>query len=174
MTMSVLELAAMLAAYALATARLLNAAKPLWSWVPTKLQPLLPALLTVLPALGAQLGMVHTKLDLTETLIMALGALMTAVRGQHPVPGPVLALVFLGFIGVLPGCAGWKPVARTADGVAEALCAQFFAEQKPGLSLEDAAKEFCATEAELRPWIDQVLAAKQSAGKAALAGTVAP
>jgi hypothetical protein len=173
MHMSFLEFVALLAAYALATARLLNAAKPLWSWVPTKLQPLLPALLSVLPTLAAQLGMVHTKLDLTETLVVALGALMTAVRGQHPVPPALLVLAFLGFTN-LTACAGWKPIARTVDGAAEALCAQFFAEQKPGLSLEDAAKQFCATEADLKPWIDEVLAAKQAAGRAALAGRASP
>lgn len=83
--------------------------------------------------------------------------------------GPLVVLLLVCSLPALHGCASWKPIARTADGVAETLCAQFFAEQKPGLSLEDAAKEFCATEADLRPWIDQVLAAKQTAGTQALA-----
>jgi len=69
---------------------------------------------------------------------------------------------------LLPSCAGWKPVARTADGIAEALCGQFFGE-KQGISIEDAARQFCTTQDDLRPWIDSVLAAKRDGGKMALA-----
>lgn len=168
--MTTIELAALLAGYALAIARLLNAAKLLWAWVkPTWLQPALPALVTVLPLLAAQLGAAETKLDISEALLMAFGALSTAVRGERPVPPAVLALMFFGFVSVVPACASWKPVARTADGIAETLCAQFFSEQKPGLTLEEAADQFCATHEDLKPWIDQVLAAKASAGKQALA-----
>lgn len=103
--MSTLELAALLAGYALALARLLNAAKLLWSWLPVKLQPLLPALVTVLPLLASQLGAAETKLALSEALLLALGALTTAVRGQHPVPPPLLVLLFLAFTGMVSGCS---------------------------------------------------------------------
>ncbi len=167
--MSTLELAALIAGYALALARLLNAARGLWSWVPTKLPPLLPALVTVLPLLASQLGAATTKLDITESLVLALGALTTAIRGQHPVPPPALALLFVGFVISATACSSWKPVARTADGLAETMCAQFFAERKPGLTLEEAANHFCATHEELKPFIDELLAAKQRAGAQALA-----
>lgn len=168
--MTTLEIAALLAGYALALARLLNAGRALWAWVkPTWLQPLLPALVTILPLLATQLGAADTKIAISEALLMAFGALATAVRGEKPVPPLALALLFFGFVSVVPGCAGWKPAARTADGLAETMCAQFFSEQKPGLSLEDAAAQFCATHDDLKPFIDAVLSAKASAGKAALA-----
>lgn len=167
--MSTLELAALIAGYALAVARLLNAGKLLWSWLPTKLQPLLPALVTVLPLLAAQLGAVTTKLDLVESLVLALGALTTAIRGEHPVP-PLAIVMLIGGLACASGCAGWKPIARTVDSIAGDLCTQFFAEQKPALSLEDVAEQFCNTREDLKPWIDSVLAAKASAGRAALAG----
>src|SRR4051812_25194450 len=102
--MTTLEIAALLAGYALALCRLLNAAKALWSWLPSKLQPLLPALITVLPMLAAQLGVAHTKLDISEALLLAFGALTTAVRGELPVPAVALVLLFLG-VTSLPACA---------------------------------------------------------------------
>lgn len=77
-------------------------------------------------------------------------------------------LLLLLFVVPLSGCSSWKPIARTADGVAEALCAQYFGE-KQKLSLEDAARQFCATRRDLDPWIDAVLAAKRNAGPQAAA-----
>jgi len=171
--MSAIQIAALVAAYVLAAARLFNAARWSWSWLPVKLQPLLPAFIAMAPTFAAQLGLAKTGLDIADASLLALGSLATAVRGQHPVPTPLLVLAFFGFTQVA-ACASWKPVARTADGLAEALCAQVFAEQKPGMSLEDAAREFCATEADLKPFIAQVLAAKQAAGKAALQRKHAP
>lgn len=88
-------------------------------------------------------------------------------RPGPPFP-PAAALLLLAFVAHSQACAIWKPVARTADGIAEALCGQFFGE-KQGISIEEAAKQFCATQDDLRPWIDQVLAAKRDAGKVALA-----
>jgi hypothetical protein len=44
-------------------------------------QPLLPALLVVLPAIASQFGTVETKLDFAEAVVLALGALGTAIRG---------------------------------------------------------------------------------------------
>lgn len=67
----------------------------------------------------------------------------------------------------LNSCAGAKPIVRTIHDVAKSACAIFFAD-KQGLSIEDAARTFCATEAQLRPWIDEVLKAQQIAGAAAL------
>lgn len=84
-------------------------------------------------------------------------------RGGMP-PAAVLALA-LGL--VLPACSSWKPVARTVNDVAGELCSIFFAERQ-GISIEDAARTFCRTRDQLEPWIDQVLAAKQAASKAAL------
>jgi hypothetical protein len=73
--------------------------------------------------------------------------------------------------GLLSGCAllnDAKPVLRTVDDVASNLCALHFSEQQ-GLSIEDAGRKFCDTKRKLQPWIDEVLAAQQSAGARAAA-----
>lgn len=73
----------------------------------------------------------------------------------------VLALLL-----VTPGCANWKPSARTVNDVARELCSLFFAERQ-SISIEEAAETACETREQLDPWIEQVLAAKQTAGAAA-------
>lgn len=79
------EAAAALAAYALALVQLLNAAQPLWSWIPKKLQPFVPALVMILPQFARVVGLARTGLDLETTVLMAIGALVSAMRGQpHP------------------------------------------------------------------------------------------
>jgi hypothetical protein len=82
--MTPIEIATIVAGYTLALVRLLGAARPLWSWLPEKAQPLLPALLVVLPAIASQFGTVETKLDFAEAVVLALGALGTAIRGGAP------------------------------------------------------------------------------------------
>ena len=82
--MTPIEIATLVAAYALALARLLGAARPLYDWLPEKVQPVVPALIVVLPAIAAQFELVQTKLDFAEAVVIALGALGTAARG-----GPV-------------------------------------------------------------------------------------
>jgi hypothetical protein len=157
---------------------------------PSPVLVLLSKLWQAVPAavIGAVLAALQSGADVKATVYGALLALVAPVahelaknyRGSLGVgTGPLsrrapplsmlMLVVLLGFVPT--GCAGWKPVARTVDGVAETLCAQFFGE-KQKLSLEDAAKQFCATHEELQPWIDQVLAAKREGGKAALARTV--
>jgi hypothetical protein len=76
-----------------------------------------------------------------------------------------LTLVCIASLG-LGACQVWKPAARTVNDVARDLCALFFAEQQ-GISVEQAAKLACETREQLDPWIEQVLAAKQTAGAAA-------
>jgi hypothetical protein len=80
--MTPIEIATLVAAYALALARLLGAARPLYAWLPEKLQPVVPAFIAVLPAIAAQFELVQTKLDFTEAVVIALGTLGTAVRGR--------------------------------------------------------------------------------------------
>lgn len=79
--MTPIEIATLVAAYSLALARLLGAARPLYSWLPEKVQPVVPAVLAVLPAIASQFGLVATKLDFAEAVVIALGALGTALRG---------------------------------------------------------------------------------------------
>jgi hypothetical protein len=75
-------------------------------------------------------------------------------------PLPLLALALVLMLG-FTGCADVKPVLRTANDVAQAMCSLFYSKQK-GLSVDDAAKTFCSTQKQLQPWIDHVLATEQS------------
>jgi hypothetical protein len=52
--MTPIEIATCVTAYSLALARLLGAARPLYGWLPEKAQPVVPALLAVLPAIANQ------------------------------------------------------------------------------------------------------------------------
>lgn len=79
--MTPIEIATLVAAYSLALARLLGAGRPLYGWLPEKVQPVVPALVAVLPSIAGQFGLVQTKLDFAEAVVIALGALGTAVRG---------------------------------------------------------------------------------------------
>ncbi len=57
-------------------------------------------------------------------------------------------------------CADAKPVVRTAADMARDLCAVVMA-QRNGISSDEAVKTFCATERQLEPWIDLILAAEK-------------
>lgn len=81
-----IHLAAMLASFALALARLTDTARPLWNFVPAKYQPFLIALVAVLPDMATGLGLVHSNLDLANTLVAAVGSFFTAMRGALPAP----------------------------------------------------------------------------------------
>jgi hypothetical protein len=74
----------------------------------------------------------------------------------------ISVLAVLGFV----GCSMFKSAAKTADDAASILCELFAAENQSavGMSPED----WCALHDNLEPFIDQVLAAKQAAGAAAL------
>ena len=84
--MTPIEIAVLVAAYALALARLLGAARPLYTWLPEKAQPFLPALIAVLPVIASKFELVQTKLDFAEAVVVALGALGTALRGAEQEP----------------------------------------------------------------------------------------
>lgn len=83
-----------------------------------------------------------------------------------------VAIVLL--LALLPACAWWqetgKPIVRTVVEVARHLCL-LTAEEQDGAALDGMTPaDFCAAEENLRPFIDEVLAAKQRAsGKAGLA-----
>jgi hypothetical protein len=93
-------------------------------------------------------------------------------RTDRCLPGCVVALLGVAAIGVM-ACAEVKPVVRSIHDVAKGMCALFFAERQ-GLSLEEAASTFCATEAQLRPFIEHALEAQQTAGAAALSAHPPP
>jgi hypothetical protein len=62
----------------------------------------------------------------------------------------------------LSGCVAAKPILRTVADAAHVICGQYFSE-KQRLSFEDAAREFCSTEEQLRPFLEEILRAKQRA-----------
>ena len=62
----------------------------------------------------------------------------------------------------LGACAALKPAARTVVDIARDLCAMVTAERN-GITTEQAVRTFCATESQLEPWLDELLAAKQRA-----------
>jgi hypothetical protein len=57
-------------------------------------------------------------------------------------------------------CGEVTPVARTALDIARDLCALTVGERE-GIATEEAVRTFCATEAQLEPWLDELLATKQ-------------
>lgn len=161
----------------LAVTRLLTASKAFWWYLPAWVQKGFPALLVALGTLPKALEMAQSWVDVLVAFTFAVGAWFTASRGdQAPVqlprkkapPLPLLVLCLVLPLLALSGCASWKPVARTADGIAETMCAVFFG-KKQSLSLEDAAKQFCATHEDLKPWIDATLAAQREAAPKAMA-----
>jgi hypothetical protein len=86
--------------------------------------------------------------------------------GRPSVPKTGL-LVLAGF--VVWSCATWKPAAKTANELARDMCALFFSEAQ-GISFEDAAEMACDTHEKVKPFLDELLAAKQAAGAKAGAG----
>lgn len=62
-------------------------------------------------------------------------------------------------------CAAFKPAARTANDLAGQWCAAHYA-QLNGVTVDEALSKFCATELQLKPWLDLILAGeKQGVGK---------
>lgn len=67
-------------------------------------------------------------------------------------------VLLIAVVAMTAGCGNFKPIARTVLDVARAGCEMFAAEQ--GLSISDV----CATEKQLQPFIDGLLAAKRQHG----------
>lgn len=111
--MTHLEIAALVATYALAVTRLLKVTQPLWAKLPRWLQLTLPALLITLPQLAGAAGLVETKLDLVEAIGQAVVAVMIAAGGQAGSAAKTAAvLLFLSLSA--PACAGSLETARTS------------------------------------------------------------
>lgn len=71
---------------------------------------------------------------------------------------PVLPVLGLFLLLCAPlSCAEAKPYLRTADDAATWACAAFYG-KKQGLSLDEAARTFCKTKAQIQPWLDHLLA----------------
>lgn len=83
--MTPLEYGAMLASYALASARLLGRVRPVADLFPTWAQFLIVALPILLTQFAGAVGAAHTGLDLGDAGLQLVIALGIAWRGQHPV-----------------------------------------------------------------------------------------
>ncbi len=75
-------------------------------------------------------------------------------------------LLAIFIMGLGASCAGLKPILRTIDDVAQDLCLIFATENEDALGVSPG--DFCEAKDHLQPFIDQVLAAKQTAGGMAL------
>lgn len=73
--MSVVDIAAVIGSGALSASRLLTSAKPFWEKLPKPVALFVPSVLVMLPQLAQMMGLVHSELDLVNSLILA-GALL--------------------------------------------------------------------------------------------------
>ena len=71
----------------------------------------------------------------------------------------VVACVSSGAIAI-GACASYRDAAKTATDAARIVCAGYFVEQRE-VPYDKAAADFCATEQQLEPWIDEVLTVKR-------------
>lgn len=74
---------------------------------------------------------------------------------------------------LIGGCATLKPVLRSVDQIAQAMCAAFFSD-KQGVSVEDAARIYCATREAWEPWVGPALEAQKAGGAKAEASSSCP
>jgi hypothetical protein len=110
--MSAIELAALVAGFLMAAARLARVAAPLWNYGPAWVQPLLATLPLLCAELAGKLGAVHTKLDLAEVAIVGVLTLVAAVRGAtHKTPA---ALLLLFVCAGASGCSAFQKAPETA------------------------------------------------------------
>ena len=172
--MTPIELGTVIAAYALALARLLNAARFAWAWLPKHVQPVLPALLIALPQLAGALGLVETKMDIAVAALMTMGSVVAAIRGAPAAVAAKSGLSGLIIIVALsslaaPACSAVKPVVRDVSHAATILCETAYGvdqrAQAAGLSVED----FCRIHDVLAPFIEEATRAQRvAAGRAGL------
>ena len=85
--MSIVTIASYIVAAVLAVSRILDASKPFWSFLPTKVAALIPSIVAMLPVLAEKMGLVQTGHDFVQALIVA-GALLLPGVGVKPAEAP--------------------------------------------------------------------------------------
>jgi hypothetical protein len=139
--MSTIEIAALIAGFVMAIARLARVVAPLWNYGPSWVQPLLTTLPIVLTQLGGALGAVETKLDLTEALLVGALTIAAAVRGAV---GPQAALVLLvAALSTATACAS-APEVSARDSYRAALAACVVYDASPADARTPEADKACA------------------------------
>lgn len=78
--------------------------------------------------------------------------------------GMGVLLIAVCFAHYVTACAGFKPSPKTIDTAAVILCDTFFSKQKPGLSLDDVEKAFCATAEQIQPFLSSAKVAAERGG----------
>lgn len=78
----------------------------------------------------------------------------------------LLVLIF-----VVNACAGYRAKAQTAEDAAEIICVAYYAEER-NIAYDQALRDFCTTAEELKPWVDEVLSAKNRIARAKSAPVV--
>jgi hypothetical protein len=123
--MSVIELAALIAGFLMAVARLARVAAPLWSYGPSWVQPLLATLPLMATELAGKFGAVHTKLDLAEVLLVAGLVVAASVRGVVSKGAAVAVLLIVACFGAT-ACGAFdsqEPAATARDAYETSLVA---------------------------------------------------
>ena len=82
--MTPVQIAAVAVAYLLAFARLLDAARWAWDWLPVGAQPVFPAIIAAVPLAVEAFRGVQTTEQLVLGVVVAVGAFATAIRGALP------------------------------------------------------------------------------------------
>lgn len=84
--MSIFEIVALIVAFAGAASKLLNSAKPFWSYLPASVATFLPSVVLMLPYLAAQVSDVETTVDLVNAIVVSLALLLpgTASKVEQP------------------------------------------------------------------------------------------
>lgn len=127
--MSAIELAALVAGFLMAVARLSRVAAPLWNYGPSWVQPLLATLPLVLTELAGKLGAVTTKLDFAEVAMVGVLTLVAAVRGVIHPKTTVAGVLLLAIGASTSACSAMAKApdtaARDAYTAAKAACALY-------------------------------------------------
>lgn len=98
----------------------------------------------------------------------SVGAAYVESEDDRPTPPSLppaaAALLLVGFLSMhQTACVNGSPSPKTIADVAKELCLVAFGEQHAALNPVQIAQQFCATEAQLDPFIQQLLAAKRAA-----------
>lgn len=164
--MTTLEIAALVATYALAVTRLLKPTQPLWSRLPRWAQLVLPALLVSLPQLAGALGLVETQLELVEAIFQAIVAVAIAAGGQTGSAAKTAALLLFLSFGA-SACAAAKPYIATINQAAGLLCESSPVVLEQAKARGVSVAELCAIRDVLDPFITEAMRAQQRAGRSA-------
>lgn len=74
--MSIVEIVSFVVAFAGAASKLLNSAKPFWSYMPAPVAAVLPSVVVMLPFLAEKIGGAQTTIDLVNAFVVSLALLL--------------------------------------------------------------------------------------------------